>query len=239
MSAHSNVLKFPHTPHLEWLGEGMPRNDKVLRTHEVRDFLRHPVVVEEKVDGANIGIAFDSSGSPIVWNRGTVLTAGAHPQFEPLWSWLAEHRADLASALGDRLVLFGEWCLAVHSVRYDRLPDWFLAFDVYDIAADRFWSSARRDAVVRSLDLFSVPAIGAGNFGLSKLEWLLRATQSQYRRGPIEGLYLRSERDGWLAARAKLIRPEFAHSIDRHWTARHFIRNVLAARAERRVVTSH
>jgi hypothetical protein len=66
MSVHRNILKFPHTPHLEWLGEGRPRDDKVLSAHEARDFPRGPVVVEEKIDGANIGIAFGSSGSPII-----------------------------------------------------------------------------------------------------------------------------------------------------------------------------
>ena len=31
--------------------------------------------------------------------------------------------------LGDRLILFGEWCAAQHSLDYETLPDWFLAFD--------------------------------------------------------------------------------------------------------------
>jgi RNA ligase len=228
MSVHRNILKFPHTPHLEWLGEGKPRDDKVLSAHEAQDFLRGPAVVEEKVDGANIGIGFDSSGSPIVRNRGTILKTGAHPQFQPLWWWLAEHRADLASALSERLVLFGEWCFAVHSIRYDSLPDWFLAFDVYEMAADRFWSSDRRDALVRSLGLFSVPVLASGIFDVPKLESLLEATQSRYSRAHAEGLYLRSEKNGWLVARAKLVWPEFVRSIDGHWTSRHVTRNALA-----------
>lgn len=228
MSVHRNILKFPHTPHLKWLGEGRPRDDKVLSTHEAQDFLRRPVVVEEKVDGANIGIAFDSSGSPIIWNRGTTLKTGAHPQFQPLWSWLAEHRADLAAALSERLVLFGEWCFAVHSVRYDSLPDWFLAFDVYEMAADRFWSADRRDTLVRSLGLFSVPVLASGIFDLPKLESLLETTQSEYSPAPAEGLYLRSDKNGWLVARAKLVRPEFVQSMEGHWASRHLTRNALA-----------
>ncbi|MGH7168709.1 MAG: RNA ligase family protein [Gemmataceae bacterium] len=196
--------------------------------HEVQDFLRRPVVVEEKVDGANTGIAFDSTGEPIIWNRGTVLTAGGHAQFQPLWRWLAEHRAGLASALGERLVLFGEWCFAIHTVRYDRLPDWFLAFDVYEKSAGRFWSSDRRDTLVRSLGLFSVPVLASGIFTLADLASLLVATKSRYGHTPIEGLYARVEREGWLVGRAKLVRPEFMRSIDRHWTSRHLRRNVLA-----------
>ncbi|NLZ78249.1 MAG: DNA ligase, partial [Gammaproteobacteria bacterium] len=26
----SDFFRFPHTPHIDWLGEGMPRDDKVL-----------------------------------------------------------------------------------------------------------------------------------------------------------------------------------------------------------------
>jgi hypothetical protein len=31
-----------------------------------------------------------------------------------------------------RHILFGEWCRAQHSVFYSRLPDYFLAFDIWD-----------------------------------------------------------------------------------------------------------
>jgi hypothetical protein len=190
--------------------------------------LSHPVVIEEKIDGANIGITFDKFSSPTIQNRGTILSIGAHAQFQPLWPWLATHRTKLADALGDRLILFGEWCFAVHSVRYQRLPDWFLAFDVYEISARRFWSSERRDSLVRSLELHSVPFLGSGVYDLSALRKLLMKTRSKYATAPIEGLYIRAEKGGWLLERAKLVRPEFAQSIDQHWTARPLVRNSLS-----------
>jgi hypothetical protein len=37
-------------------------------------------------------------------------------------------------------VLFGEWLAARHTMPYDCLPDWFLAFDVLDSHAQRFLS---------------------------------------------------------------------------------------------------
>jgi ATP-dependent RNA circularization protein (DNA/RNA ligase family) len=221
---------------LVWLGEKGPRDDKVLDPLEAEEFLRGPIVVEEKVDGANIGIAFDQSGSPVVWNRGTLLNGRTQPQFEPLWSWLGMHRQNLASSLEERLILFGEWCFAVHSVQYDCLPDWFLAFDVYEITAGRFWSSERRNTLVRSLGLSSVPALGSGNYNLAQLKSLLKSTQSQWGNTQIEGLYLRSEMDGWLVKRAKLVRPEFAQAIDEHWTSHPLIRNALSESRPRSVV---
>ena len=49
--------KFPHTPHLLWLGPGEPREDKVLTPSEVAEFLAGDVIIEEKVDGANLGLS--------------------------------------------------------------------------------------------------------------------------------------------------------------------------------------
>lgn len=52
-----SFFRFPHTPHLAWLGTVPPRSDKVLAEDEVANLLAKEVVVEEKVDGANIGFS--------------------------------------------------------------------------------------------------------------------------------------------------------------------------------------
>ena len=71
----TDFFRFPHTPHLAWLGKGTPRDDKVLSPAEVDDFLKYPkVVIEEKLDGANMGISISSEGEVRVQNRGQYLT---------------------------------------------------------------------------------------------------------------------------------------------------------------------
>ena len=127
----TEFVRFPKTPHLAWLGPDRPRDDKVMSPDEAGELLAHVVVVEEKVDGANIGISVDAGDVLRVQNRGTFLSLDSlHPQFRPLRQWLSTRRPSLIDALTPDLVLFGEWCYAVHSIRYTRLPDWFLAFDV-------------------------------------------------------------------------------------------------------------
>ena len=61
----ADFVKFPSTPHLLWLGTTPARADKVLARDEAELFLRKPVTVEEKVDGANIGISVDAQGNLI------------------------------------------------------------------------------------------------------------------------------------------------------------------------------
>ena len=222
-----HFFKFPHTPHLTWLGTAEPRVDKVL-SPEARDaFFDGEIVVEEKIDGANVGISVGLDGQVRVQNRGTYVGPGAHPQFGPLWEWVAKRTDALVETLGTALVLFGEWCFAVHSVRYDRLPDWLLGFDIYDRAARCFWSTERRDEVLRQLSAHSVPEIARGRLAGDELLHMLdqRSTVGSSLR---EGLYLRREESGRLEARAKLVRAEFVQAISAHWTKRELEKNILA-----------
>jgi hypothetical protein len=226
----SEFFRFPHTAHLAWLGKDRPRGDKVLSPAEAEALLARPVTVEEKVDGANVGISIDENGEMLAQNRGSFLSReSSHPQFKPLFRWLDQHRSALEAALVPDLMLFGEWCYAVHSVAYDRLPDWFLAFDVYDRATDRFWSVPRRDELVRRLGLALIPRVATGRFDLGGLQRLFR--KSQLADCPAEGLYIRADEGDHLVARAKLVRAEFTQAIDEHWSKRAMRTNALAARA--------
>lgn len=131
-------------------------------------------MVEEKVDGANVGFSVDDRGALRAQNRGAFIERDrADPQFKPLFRWIQPRRQALVDALAPDLMLFGEWCYAVHTVRYTKLPDWLLAFDVYDRARGEFWSIERRDGLARRLGLALVPRVAAGRFDLDGVKRLL------------------------------------------------------------------
>jgi len=227
----TRFFRFPHTPHLDWLGNGRPRDDKVLSAEEAAALLSGDVVVEEKVDGANIGFSTSEDGELRVQNRGSYLEPGhAHPQFRPLWQWLQVREFDLVEALWPDRMLFGEWCYAVHSIVYTRLPDWFLGFDLYDRSAQRFWDTSRRDALLTTLRLYSVPRIARGCFTLQGLERLL-SSSSRVGGSAVEGLVVRRESGGFTTGRAKLVRAEFTRAINEHWSRGPLRRNHLAEAA--------
>ncbi|HZS81079.1 MAG TPA: RNA ligase family protein, partial [Herbaspirillum sp.] len=138
----TDFFRFPHTPHLAWLGEGSPRDDKVMSLIEVAALLAGEVAVEEKLDGANIGLSLAPDGGLRVQNRGQYLAKPHAGQFIHLPAWLAQHGNALCSTLTPNIILFGEWCAARHSLDYAALPDWFLLFDVYERSAGRFWNSS-------------------------------------------------------------------------------------------------
>lgn len=223
----TDFFRFPHTPHLAWLGAAPPRGDKVLGAAEARSLLSADVIVEEKVDGANLGLSVDDDATLRAQNRGSYLDLHALAgQWKPLQRWLSSRRDALAEALAPGLILFGEWCYAVHSVRYTRLPDWFVAFDVYDRKAGHFWSVQRRNQLARDLHLATVPELGRGRYDLPRLQRLLGT--SRLTDGPAEGLYVRREQHDHLLARAKLVRAEFVQNIDQHWSKRRMEVNQIA-----------
>jgi hypothetical protein len=222
----SGFFRFPHTPHIAWLAPGQPRDDKVLTPLEVSALLAAEVVVEEKVDGANLGFSVDGEGTLRAQNRGTFLDSDApQGQWKPLKRWLATRRETLVEALSPNLMLFGEWCYAVHSVRYTGLPDWFLAFDVYDRESNACWSVDRRNELAERLGIVTVPELGRGRYDLAGIAALLG--QSRLTDGPVEGLYVRREEGGQLLARAKLVRAEFVQAIEVHWSKRALEKNQL------------
>lgn len=211
-----DFFKFPSTPHLALLGDIDVRGDKVMSESERNDFLCHELIVEEKVDGANLGISFDSEGNIRAQNRGAYLHLPGTGQWKKLATWLAPRIDILFEQLTDQYILFGEWCYAQHSVIYDRLPDWFLGFDVYDKSIARFFSSTRRDEMFQAISISQTPKVNQGRFTLAQLTELL--LQSQIGSTPAEGLYLRFDQGDWLVQRAKLVCPAFIQSVEQHWS---------------------
>lgn len=229
----TDLVKFPRTPHLTWLGQGAPRGDKLLSAPEAREWLARPCLVEEKVDGAGIGFSLGPDGRLRVQNRGNfVLRATAHPQFKPLWSWLSLHESALADALAPGLILYGEWLYARHTVAYDALPNSFLAFDVWDVSAGQFWSVARRNALCASAGIVTVPLLASGVLGLTDLESLMRS--SRFSSGPAEGVYLRWEEHDVLVMRAKLVRRGWVQPDEEHWSKRPIEPNLVPSLREAR-----
>jgi len=214
----SDFFRFPHTAHIAWLNAGSPRDDKILNPVEVKELLHGPVVVEEKLDGANLGISIAPDGSLRAQNRGQYLLQPYIGQFVRLPPWLTQHEASLRSVLTPDLIIFGEWCAAQHSLDYHALPDFFLLFDVYDRSTQKFWSTKRRNALAASMGLATVPCLHQGETTVNSLKDMVAHKPSLYRKGPLEGVVIRRENDQWCEARGKLVRAEFTQAIDEHWS---------------------
>jgi hypothetical protein len=138
------IHKYPRTPHLE--GSRLQPGDHDLAQVPLAALAGRFVVVEEKLDGANAGLALGDDGRLRLQSRGHALTGGPRERhFDLFKRWAGAHAAILREVCAGGLTVYGEWLYAKHTVFYDALPHYFLEFDVRD-PDGRFWSTARRQA---------------------------------------------------------------------------------------------
>lgn len=215
----TEFFRFPHTPHLTWLGTEQPRTDKTLSSEEIDVLLDNDLVVEEKIDGANLGFSLTPDGDIQIQNRGQYLSPPFIGQFTKLSDWLSTNEGLLFDALERNLIVFGEWCAARHSLSYTALPDWWILFDVYDKRTGRFFSTKKRNKWGEKAGVSIVHRVAKGKFEFNSLKDLLNEP-SHYRQGTMEGIIFRYENEFWLIKRAKLVRSEFTQAIDEHWSRR-------------------
>ena len=208
-------FKFPSTPYIE-TDTSIQRSDKILSKREVRDILSRPVTIEEKIDGANLGISFSCNGEIQLQNRGAYLMEPFDGQWKPLNNWINCHEEKLFDVLMNEFILYGEWCYARHSVYYNNLPDWFIGFDIFDIKKRRFLSVQRRNLMLEQMNVKLVPELGYGTYNVCDLSTFFQ--KSQYGKEYCEGIYIRQDEDGYLKYRAKMVRKEFKQNIVEHWS---------------------
>ena len=126
-----DIVKFPRTPHVE--GSRVQAGDEDLQIVPLASLWGKHIVVEEKIDGANSGMSFDPARKLHLQSRGHLLTGGPREtQFTLFKQWAATHADRFRDALGDRYVAYGEWMYTKHTVFYDRLPHYWMEFDVLD-----------------------------------------------------------------------------------------------------------
>ncbi len=218
-------VKFPSTPHFSISVTQDIRNDKVLDDDIQNDALTKELIIEEKIDGANLGISFDCEGDVILQNRGSILYPPFSGQWKHLDKWLKLRLDKLFDVLTDRYILFGEWCYAKHSIHYTSLPDYFLAFDIFDKKLKKFITFDKREKLTKAMGVFSVPLLGKGFFCLNELPNFIK--KSLYSDSISEGVYVRASDTYQTFFRAKIVRSDFTQNIDLHWSARSIIKNSL------------
>jgi hypothetical protein len=236
-ASRGDFVKYPRTPHL--FGSRGTSDDKHLGEREsVRFLADDALIVEEKIDGTNVGIHF-ADGDLLLQCRGHQITEGMHPQYNLFKQWAMVKRGVLEERLGERFILYGEWVYARHSILYRQLPHYFFEFDVYDKNSKTFLTLDARSNLLRESGIETVPIVHRGPLKRSMLESLIGASafKSEFdhpvsgrRDNLMEGLYLRTENENGVTGRAKFVRPEFVEKIKQstHWQQQVMVPNELA-----------
>lgn len=234
------IFKYPRTRHFEGSREQSGDEDlKCVKLDEIKDKY---LVLEEKVDGANCGISFNRDGKMFLQSRGHFLNGGyGERQFDlfKLWAGCFEDR--LRRLLEDKYVMYGEWLYAKHTVFYDKLPHYFMEFDIFDKKEQRFFSTRkRRELLAQSPFIQSVRVLVQGYtealspidkwIGSSlfitdepKQSFLAQCKKSGVNSdsaakqtdltGIMEGIYIKVEDGDYVTDRLKFVRGSFLNTI--------------------------
>jgi hypothetical protein len=225
---------YPRTQHIPWK-PNTARGDLVAPERECSIlFTSDKVSVEEKVDGAQCGMAL-YEGHPVIRNSDHILAKGyvketpAKKQFASVFNWFYKYQErfeklnDLAGPVG----VYGEWMVAQHGLEYDNLPELFIAFDLYDYESHQFLCSEQARLYLLAAGFTVVPQVFYGRLdNYEQLEDFANADSQFTTKGPREGVYVKVSDNQWITHRFKMVRQGFVQGS--LWNHKQLKKNCLA-----------
>lgn len=206
---------FPRTPHMPHQPNATS-DDPIAEAFEVSGVFTNQVNIEEKLDGASVGVCLHD-GHPLIRNRDHIINKGyykdtaAKAQFRPIWNWFYENK-DKFAALNDLgpYSVFGEWCLAQHGIIYNRLPDWFIAYDLYDYEKEIWVASPQARKWLGEIG-FTLPRLHHQGDPVDSYDQLTAWANlpAEWADVPAEGIYVKVYDDVEITGRFKMVRSDF------------------------------
>lgn len=233
-----DILKYPSTVHIEGSRHQMGDSPEDKKLSDLRG---KTLIAEEKLDGSNSALSFDTQGNLLLQSRGHYLAGGPRERHFSLFkTWGSVHSPRIHAAIGSRYVVYGEWLHAKHTVFYDALTHYWMEFDVFDRREGVFLSTVERRRLLRGLPIVPVPVLLEGEItSVKQLRSLVRPTlfRTSDWRGALaaaaaasrsradmvdkqsddsdfaEGLYLKLETEARVEGRYKYVRGDFLQTI--------------------------
>ena len=206
---------YPRVAHL-FPGRGSS-DDVTLDSGELAALLASEVVVEEKLDGANVVLWLGDDGRVECALRSGPGSMDRAGQLGPLRAWAAAHDVVVRSVLSTcYAALYAEWLFLAHSVAYDRLPSFITVIDLWR-GDNGFAPVDERDALCAEAGLVTPPELWRG------VPHDLVVVERQFGRstwgpGPAEGLIVRPvDASADVPRVAKLLAPGFDRLGDDEW----------------------
>ena len=192
---------------------------------DTKKLLGGNVVLTEKMDGANVGIIRHKDTFRLQ-KRGSLVDVGEHFQFNFFKAW-TQQNYDKLMQIPDNHILYGELMICKHTVFYDMLPDYFLAFAMCDRATGEYYHFEDVEELCGKIGLSTVPFIARGpNFHRDELFEHI-PDPSVYGHEPAEGLVVWNYKANM---RGKVVREQFQKAMDHtgHWARRKIVQNIVS-----------
>ena len=211
--------EYQRIPHLNKEISNMTHDDIQLESP-----ITYPITcwVQEKIDGANLGVSWLNDG-PIVRNREHILNKGyskiktpAKKQFTSTWNWVHKHEKDIKKV--ERIweapiTIYGEWMFAEHSLNYDKLPDLFIAYDIWSVEDERFLSPDLMESLLIQTD---IKYITPEKKTFNSIDEIVKESkkESEYRSGVVEGIVIKTNEGLFCKDVFKVVNNLFTRRMD-------------------------
>jgi len=147
--------KYNRTYHFPF-SKGATNDDKIAT--DMSRLIGNPIVITEKMDGSNTSLETD----------GCFARTHSGPPTHPSFDGLKALHASLKWKIPQGVQLFGEWCFALHSIKYDLLPSYFLLFNVRDLSNMQWASWEEVELWADEMSLPTVPVLFKGSISSEK-----------------------------------------------------------------------
>lgn len=209
--------EYPRTKHINFKANAK-RDDLISTEKESVVLFTSPYVyIQEKVDGASVGMT-RFAGEPLIRNRNHILRKGyvkktpAKEQFLPIWTWYYknEHKFVELEKIAGQVSVYGDWCVAQHGLEYNLLPDWLITYDLFDCNIGRFIDPKKTKEFLIQAGFSVVPELHVGTLdSYETLEKLANQPSPFTTLGHREGLYVKVSDGNWVTHRFKMVREGF------------------------------
>jgi len=197
---------------------------------QLKRLLSGSVVIEEKMDGSNVGIIRHARGFSLQ-KRNSLVGTSVHAQFDYFHNWANGAARERIMSVPSGTLIYGELLYAVHHIYYGSLPEYFLVFDVrqekYKLPG-RWLNYDDRKEFCERHGFFMVPLVDRGHFTKDDLRKIIpdHSAHGDVCEGVVVKRYAKHG-----VFRGKIVKPGFIKALDEddegHWSRKEVKRNKL------------
>lgn len=207
-------IKYPRTPHLPF-SEGRTSDDKVLASLD--HFNDREIVITVKMDGENTSIYRNAFHARSLDSR--------HHESR---DWIARFQSEIGYMIPEDFRICGENLYASHSIKYENLPSYFLAFSVWNRHTALSWDSTI--SFLDNLGVARVEELYRGKFDVSVLKQIASEFDTVLNEGFVVRVTDSFEYGDFSKSVAKWVRKNHVQTSD-HWMHSSIIPNGIAKSA--------
>lgn len=223
MNLKKLLPEFPRTQHLPYKPNAVA-GDIIAEDSPV--FNSNTWVFEGKIDGSSVGMTVIDD-HPVIRNRTHILMkvffkeTAAKKQFGSVFNWFYDNKDKFKNL--DGYSVYGEWCVALHGIRYDKLPSYFIAYDVYDHDSLDFLDPLIARKMLTEAGFATTPLLHVGNMEWEKLENWTNEPSAFSTTDRREGVYFKIGNGKIMTDRYKMVRADFVQGC--HWNPEKITKN--------------